>query len=84
VRVVAVHEEIRRIPTRTFLEPIYIRLPHYIRALQELGVPPPFGVSISLIGVEGAILGIGNNDWAEDQYPIDRERHEHPTFYFGD
>lgn len=58
VRAAVLRDEVFRIPARTFLEPIYARLPSYIQALQALGVPPPYGVSISLIDVFGAILGI--------------------------
>ena len=71
-RVVAPHGQVMRVPMRSFVEPIYARLPTYMRALQALGVPPPFGLSISLIEVENAVLGIGDVWGEEDQHPIDR------------
>ncbi|MBX3579876.1 MAG: putative DNA binding domain-containing protein [Rhizobiaceae bacterium] len=70
VRVATLRENLLSIPTRSFLEPIFARLPSYVRALQALNVPPPYGVSITLIDVAGAILGI--DQWGEDQYRIDR------------
>ncbi|WP_274426905.1 AlbA family DNA-binding domain-containing protein [Chelativorans sp. YIM 93263] len=74
VRVVADHPQLgMRIPMRSFVEPIYQRLPQYVRALQALNVPPPFGVSITVAGVEGSHLGINNNPLGLDfQHPIDR------------
>ncbi|MGK9287019.1 AlbA family DNA-binding domain-containing protein [Sinorhizobium meliloti] len=73
VRITAEHPHGWRIPMRSFLEPIFERLPSYIRALQALDVPPPFGVSISLIEVEGSFLGANNNALGfEDQNAIDR------------
>ena len=39
-------------------------------------MPPPFAISISLLGVHGAILGIGD-DLAE-QYPLDRHSFKLP------
>ncbi len=85
VRVAAMHEEVWRIPMRSFLDPIYERLPSYIRALQALGVPPPFGVSISLIDVQGSVLGIGNRAWGyEAQNAIDRPILTLPTQTISD
>ncbi|MER8552749.1 ATP-binding protein [Mesorhizobium sp. M1217] len=77
VRVISLHQQqvnqqVLRVPTRAFVEPIYARLPSYMRALQALGVPPPFGISISLIEVANAFLGIGNFWDEENQQPIDR------------
>ncbi len=72
VRIVAQQEEAKWVPMRSMIEPTYARLPTFIHALQALGVPPPFGVSISLIEVRGARLGVGNFWDAEDQHPIDR------------
>lgn len=71
VRVVVAHGIGRRIPMRSFIEPIYQRLPQYMSALKALNVPPPFGLSISVVGVEGCHLGI--SAWGlEHQRPIDR------------
>ena len=70
VRVVVRREQAMTIPSRSFVEPIYARIPTYIQALQALGVPPPYGISISLIEVAGATLAI--DSLGEDQYRIDR------------
>lgn len=73
VRVAATHQHVMRIPMGPFIEPIYKRLPEYMRALQALSVPPPFAVSLSVIGVQGSYLGISNNPFEfEEQHPIDR------------
>ncbi|MBB3540797.1 ATP-binding protein [Rhizobium sp. BK399] len=75
VRLVSTTEQgITRIPMRSFLEPVYQRLPTYLRALRDLGVAPPFIVSLSLIGVEGVYLGVANQGLhsIDEQHPIDR------------
>ena len=73
VRVIAADEGDRVIPCRPLVENLYQRVPSYVRALQRLEVAPPFGVSISLIDVEGAILRTGAPFEAEFQHAIDRQ-----------
>jgi len=82
VRVAVTRGDRKIIPTRPFIEPIFTRLPSYIRALQGLDVPPPFAVSIALIDVAGAVLGI--DQWPEDQHPIDRPTLILPTQVIAD
>jgi len=74
VRVIAQNDQQNwRLPMRTFIDNIYQRVPSYIRALLDLGVSPPFAVSIAVLGVQGAYLGIGHGIWdLDDQRPIDR------------
>jgi len=65
--------QVWRIPMRTFMEPIYQRVPSYLLAMQALGVSPPFAISIAVLGVQGSFLGISNNLWQyDDQRRIDR------------
>ncbi|WP_313197426.1 ATP-binding protein [Rhizobium sp.] len=74
VRTIAQNNQFGRlVPMRRFVEPIYQRIPQYIGALSDLGVPPPYAISISVLDVQGAYLGIGNGlgDF-DDQRAIDR------------
>ena len=73
-----------RIPMRTFVEQIYERMPSYLRAIQALGVSPPFAVSIALHGVQGSTLGIRADFWDEDQRSIDRPTLILPTQVIAD
>jgi len=74
-----------RLPMRTFVEQIYQRVPSYIRALLDLGVSPPFAVSIAVLGVQGAYLGIGHDFWSlEDQEVINRPNLTLPTQVIAD
>ncbi|MBO6755994.1 MAG: ATP-binding protein [Roseibium sp.] len=67
------HDTVLRIPSVLFVRYLFESLPSYMSALQALDVPPPFGVSVSLVGAHDAILGLGEQAWAlENQYPIDR------------
>ncbi|MEH7909168.1 ATP-binding protein [Rhizobium laguerreae] len=86
VRVVAHDDQQhRRLPMRTFIEQIYQRVPSYIRALLDLGVSPPFAVSVAVLGVQGAYLGIANNIWGiDDQQVIDRPNLTLPTQIIAD
>lgn len=71
VRITAAHQQGWRIPSRSFVEPVFQRLPSYVRALQSLGVPPPFGISLTLMDVMGSFVGI-NDVWGyDDQHTID-------------
>lgn len=74
VRVVARLDEGAIIPPGRLVDNIFARLPSYIRGLQALGVPPPYGVSIALIDVADAILGLGQM-WDDD----DQDRINRPT-----
>lgn len=70
VRLLAARDGQFGIPARTFVEPIYRYFPQYMRALEALNVPPPFAVSISLIGVERAVLRVSDLEF--ERFPIDR------------
>jgi hypothetical protein len=86
VRVIAQNDQQNwRLPMRTFVEQIYQRMPSYIRALLDLGVSPPFAVSIAVLGVQGAYLGIANDIWGiDDQQVIDRPNLTLPTQIIAD
>jgi hypothetical protein len=61
------------VPTLDFDKWIFEVLPGYFAALQKLDVPPPIVLMITLQGVRGARLGVGQR-WTsyEDQPMIDR------------
>jgi hypothetical protein len=48
-------------------------LTRYLRALVELGVPPPAVVTLSMLGVRGARMAVGEAWWYGDPLPIDRD-----------
>jgi hypothetical protein len=57
------------IPSLTFDRAIFEQLPSYLEALQQLQVPPPIVLMITLQGVRGARLGVGENHM-DDMPPI--------------
>lgn len=65
------------IPTLDFDRWIFERLPEYLLALQNLDVPPPIILMITLQGVRGARLGVGDNS-IETPPVIDRDVLELP------
>jgi len=65
------------IPTRDFDRWIFEVLPGYLSALQQLDVPPPIILMISLQGVRGARLA-GARDSLDDPPKIDRDVLELP------
>jgi hypothetical protein len=66
-----------RIPTLDFDRWIFEQLTSYLAALQQLEVPPPIILMISLQGVRGARLGVVM-DTVEDPPKIDRDVLELP------
>ncbi|MCB1461858.1 MAG: ATP-binding protein [Nitratireductor sp.] len=87
VRLVAT-EGPRRIPTRSFGEFVFQRVPSYLDALTNLGATPPALLMLTLSGLRGAVLGIGNGQvFLEEQTPFDRDTIELPPVQvdeFGD
>lgn len=57
------------IPTSRFDQHIFDILPRYLDALRALEVPPPLVVMLTLEGVYGSILGVGNDVLRFDRPP---------------
>jgi hypothetical protein len=45
-------------------------VPHYLAALGRLGVSPPFFISASLMGVDGATVSLSDRRWSGDRLPL--------------
>lgn len=78
VRLVAPREGVRRIPAVSFGQPIVDAIPRYLSALQQLEVPSPLAVMMTLEGVRGAYLGYSNSAWQEDTFEIRKDILEFP------
>jgi hypothetical protein len=78
VRVMSDHQAgALSIPTLDFDRWIFERLPDYLSALQQLDVPPPVILMVTLQGVRGARLGVAS-DSLDDPIKIDRDVLELP------
>jgi len=65
------HEGKRVIPALTIGKNVFEVLPNYLKALQQLDLPPPIVFMLTLQGVRGARLGVHTFRLDESQ-PIDR------------
>lgn len=66
------------IPGKLFGDYIFEVLAGYLNALQQLDVPTPIVAMLSLQGIHGARLGVGNIYTVEDRSPINRTALELP------
>lgn len=61
------------IPSVSFEEMLIDGLRNYLAILRDLEVPPPYLVGLSLLGVRGLRMGIGQNFFRDELIPIDRD-----------
>lgn len=87
VRIVASHNNVRRIPALDFGAPLLRSVVSYLEALQALAVPTPFAVMVTLTGVRGSYLGYSEQQWFDDPAIIRQDVLELPAVImseFGD
>jgi hypothetical protein len=83
VRILMEREGLRIMPAQTVGNALVAAIPRYLAAQEILGVPPPFAVMISMLGVQGALLGV-SNEWADIDQPFDRHILELPDVVIDD
>jgi Schlafen, AlbA_2 len=66
-------ERDRRIPSVAFEKYTLESLADYLKALERLGAEPPYFVMLSLIGVAGYEMAVGQGLFAGEGSPIDRD-----------
>lgn len=55
------------LPAQSLGDQIFHVLPKYLQGLRKLGVPSPLVVMLTLSGINGAYLRVGNSMWQNDQ-----------------
>lgn len=61
------------IPSGPFEKHVFESLPHYIKGLRDLGVPPPLIVLITLEGVKDAAYKVHSNPFGDPEPVIERD-----------
>ena len=62
-----------RIPSVGFEEELIKALGRYLGLERALGVPPPYVVALTLLGVRGMRMGVGHRYFHDDDTAIDRD-----------
>ncbi len=72
------------IPSTYFEEETISAARRYLRALSTLGLDGPVLIFVSLLGVQGYVMGVSQRFFSTDQYPIDRDLLEVPEVLVED
>ena len=74
----------RYIPSESFGGWVIASLTAYIEGLRGLGIPPPFAIILTLTGVEGVMIGLGDRYFADDAVPIPYDELQLPPIIIQD